>query len=39
MATTDYRTSPADVRYDVADVRAFIREALIDDEPAIACAR
>lgn len=28
MATTDYRTSPADVRYDAADVRAFIREAL-----------
>jgi hypothetical protein len=26
--TTDDRTSPADVRYDAGDVRAFIREAL-----------
>lgn len=28
MATTDYRTSPSEVRYDAADVRRFIREAL-----------
>lgn len=32
--TTEYRTSPADVRYDAADVRGFIREAL-NTEPAV----
>jgi hypothetical protein len=28
MATTDYRMSPGEIRYDAADVRAFISDAL-----------
>ncbi len=28
MATADYRMSPGDIRYDAADVRAFITDAL-----------
>jgi hypothetical protein len=28
MATTDYRMSPGEIRYDAADVRAFITDAL-----------
>jgi len=33
-ATTDYRISPAEIRYEAADVRAFITEAL-NSAPAV----